>query len=193
MKVTDLLERVNTNILVVDVQPAYNKFCRFVAPKICNLLNSQSGKMVAMFNDEEMTGDTLDDVYNYYVEYGLNPELIEEGKIKFVEKQYAFLRGWMDNGVSDHNIILGIRAMVTHGVNDSRDLDFRVVFPEDEFEDLESMADNIYLPDYIDIAFLRNLSPFYMCGGGREECLREIELICNAMNIRYKRMNNLIY
>jgi hypothetical protein len=193
MKFADLFERASTNILVVDVQPSYDKWCKQVAPKICNLLNSQSGKMVVMFNDEEMTGDTLDDVYNYYVEYGLNPELIEEGKIKFVEKQYAFLRGWMDNGVSDHNIILALRAMLTQRKYDSRDLDFSIVFPENEVEKMENMTDIIFFPDYINVAFLRNLSPFYMCGGGRRECLREIELICNAFNIRFKRLQNLIY
>ena len=192
MKPSELFERANTNILVVDVQPGYHKWCKTVAPKICKLLNSQTGRIVAMYNDEEMTGDTLEDVYGYYIDNGLNSELIDEGKIKFVEKQYAFLRGWMDNGVSDHIILKTIRQMVIKRKHDSRQLDLEEFLTPEELEEVE-ISDSIYLPYYIDIKFLRDLSPFYMCGGGRGECLREIELICNAFNIRYKRINNLIY
>ena len=49
--------------------------------------------------------------------------------------------------------------------------------------------DPLFLPDNVSVNLLRELRPFYMCGGGRTECLREIELLCNAFNIRYKRMD----
>jgi len=30
-------------------------------------------------------------------------------------------------------------------------------------------------------------------GGGRMECLREVELLMNAFNIKYKRIDHLVY
>jgi len=194
MKVAELFEGVNTNILVVDVQPGYRHHCNRIAGKVCNLLNQQSGKKVVMFNSEELTNDTLEDVQQYYMDYDLDPELIEDGSIKFVEKEYAFFRDWMDNGISDHIIIKVVRAMVMQRVNSSEDLDLSDILYEDELEQVDDLEGGaIYLPYWANIAELKQLSPFYMCGGGRKECLREIELICNAFNIRYKRIDSLIY
>lgn len=193
MKVEELFERVGTNILVVDVQPAYRHHCDRIARKVCNLLNQQMGKKVVMYNNEELTNDTLEDIYDYLINKGLNSELIEDEAITFVEKEYAFFRGWMDNGINDHIIIKVVRAMVTQHINDSRDLDLSTILEPQELAQVEDMADSIYLPSFMDINFLRQISPFYMCGGGRNECLREIELICNAFNIRYKRIDSLIY
>ena len=198
MKVEELFERVGTNILVVDVQPAYNDWCGRIVPNICQLLNQQVGKKVVMFNDAEISADYLDDVKMYYLDNGLDEEILED--ITFIEKQYSFFRGWMDAGYSegsqfieDSTIIKTIRAMVMQRKHDSRDLDLKKILTPDEFEEIENTADSIYMPDYVDIAMLRNLSPFYMCGGGRKECLREIELACNAFNIRYKRIDSLVY
>ena len=95
MKIIELFERINTNILVVDVQPAYDKYCHKVALDICNLLNKQTGNIVVMYNGGEVTNDSLADIQNYYIDMGLDSELIEDNKIKFVEKEYAFLRGWI--------------------------------------------------------------------------------------------------
>jgi hypothetical protein len=193
MKPKELFERTSTNILVVDVQPAYRHHCNKVVGKICRLLNDQTGQIVVLFNDEEMTNDALYDVQQYYIDHGLNPELIEDGKIKFIEKQYAFFRGFMDNGVDDHIILKTIRAMVMQRKNDSRDMALEDILTPEEYSQVSEIYDSIWLPDYVDIAMFRKMSPFYMCGGGRSECLREIELACNAFNIRYKRMDSLIY
>jgi hypothetical protein len=193
MKPKELFERVNTNLLVVDVQPGYSHHCNRIAGKICNLLNTHTGNKVVMFNNEELTGDTFEDIYQYYIDHGLNPELIEDKEIKFIEKEYAFLRGWMDNGVDDSIIIKTVRAMVVQRKYDSRDLDLEVILTPNEYEIVENMADSIFFPDWANLAFLKKLSPFYMCGGGRNECLREIELICNSFNIRYKLINELVY
>lgn len=37
------------------------------------------------------------------------------------------------------------------------------------------------------------MSPFYLCGGGRDECLKEVMLMCNALNIKYKLIDKFIY
>ena len=189
MRASEIItESMSTNILVVDIQPAYDPFCNKIAGKVANLLNKHQGNITVLYNAEGFTNDSEYDVFSYFQEYGVDDDKLEE--FNMVEKEYGFFREWMDYGVPDHIIIKTIRAMVNHRVNDSRDLDLEQILGDDA----ESLPeDSIYMPDFISLGTLKKMSPFYMCGGGRSECLREIELICNAFNIRYKRMDNLIY
>jgi hypothetical protein len=184
-----IVESLSTNILIVDVQPAYDPYCKRVVGKIADLINNHRGNITVLYNAEGMTNDTEYDVISYFEEHGVEYDNLE--KLNMVEKEYGFFRGWMDNGVDDRIILKIIRAMVTQRVNDSRDLNLEEILGDD-FDSVPEY-DSIYMPDFMSLGTLRNMSPFYMCGGGRTECLREIELICNAFNIRYKRMNNLIY
>jgi hypothetical protein len=86
-------------------------------------------------------------------------------------------------------------------IDDSRDLDMDTVLSKDELEELDDSFDSqlwwqenpIQFPYWFEVNELRNMSPFYICGGGEKECLREVELLCNAFNIKYKRIKNLVY
>ena len=51
---------------------------------------------------------------------------------------------------------------------------------------------NIYLPD-ISIADLKTLSGSLLGGGGQHECLKEMQLLMNAFNIKYKLVQDWIY
>jgi hypothetical protein len=78
--------------------------------------------------------------------------------------------------------------------NDSREL----FFSEELSNELDEYgfdwkADCIYFPYFLSVKLLKDMSPFYICGGGKNECLKEIELICNAFNIKYKRIQGLVY
>jgi hypothetical protein len=192
MKINDLFERVSTNILVVDVQPAYAHHCNRVISGVCDLLNNGIGKKVVYYNGNGLTDDSSGDVIDYMCENDLDPNNVDD--ITWLEKEYGFFRGFMDNGISDHIIIKVVRAMVTQRTHDSRDLDLSTILEPSEFEQVEDYLDDaIYMPYWANVSELKQMSPFYMCGGGRNECLREIELICNAFNIRYRRLQNLIY
>lgn len=204
MTLEELFEGRSTNILVCDVQPGYRHHCDRIAPAICDLANSCTGQVVVLFNGEGLTDDSQYDVAEYLMEHGLESELWESNQLRFVEKEYGFFRAWMDSGVGDRIIIKVIRAMVQSGARrgagpagDSRDLELKQVLTADELRELESCIDpyseGIYLPGFLDLALLKKLSPFYLVGGGRRECLREIELICNAFNIRYTRIDRMIY
>ena len=84
--------------------------------------------------------------------------------------------------------------MVMNDINDSREIDdepwLELVGEDFRFYDDREM--NIYIPD-INIASLKELSGTLMGGGGRHECLRELELLMNAFNIKYKRVDDWIY
>lgn len=198
MNLVQLLdERISTNLLVVDVQPAYDRWCRKITPGVVNLLNSHIGNKFCLYNAEGLTNDSKDTVIEYLSEYGLTEESVDS--IKFFEKSYGFFRAWMDQDVPERIIIKTIRAMVQHRVNDSRDLDVNTVLTPYEQErglklwKIDWDNEGIYMPDFMPISLLKQMSPFVMCGGAREQCLREIELLCNAFNIRYKRIDALIY
>lgn len=203
MRITDLTEaNLGTNILVVDVQPAYDRWCNKVAPSICNLLNKHQGKKYVLYNAQDVgVEDTEGQVAEYLYEQGLDYGVMMDG-IEYFEKYYGFFRSWMDSDVPEAAIIRVIRAMVQQRKRSSDELDLHQLFTEREYQlafpkgpsrSFDPDDDPIHMPDFIGIAKLRQMQPFLMCGGGRNECLREIELICNAFNIRYKRMDALVY
>jgi len=198
MILSDLLnERIGSNLLVVDVQPAYDRWCRKVAPGIASLLNSHTGDRYCLYNAEGLTDDSKQSVAMYLSEYGVTEEALDG--INFIEKSYGFFRSWMDQEVPERIIIKTIRAMVQNRVHDSRDLDVNTVLTSYEQErglklwGVDWDDEGIYMPDFMPISLLKRMSPFLMCGGARDQCLREIELLCNAFNIRYKRIDALIY
>jgi hypothetical protein len=199
MRATEFItESLNTNILAVDVQPAYDAWSGAIVEGVAQLLNRSRGKIYVLYNAEEQTADNYVDVINYMIEGGLQEEVAD--RINYFSKQYGFFRSWMDQGVSDRIIIKTVRAMVQRRVNDSRMLDIDTVLTPEEQREFQSHFkysdwedEGIYMPDFMPISILKQISPFYMCGGGRRECLREIELLCNAFNIRYKRIDQLVY
>lgn len=198
MILSDILnERVGSNLLVVDVQPAYDRWCRRVTPGISALLNSHTGNRYCLYNADGLTDDTRESVAMYLGDHGVTEDALDG--INFFEKSYGFFRAWMDQDVPERIIIKTIRAMVQHRVNDSRDLDVNsVLTPYEQERGLKLWGvdwedEGIYMPDFMPISLLKRMSPFLLCGGARDQCLKEIELICNAFNIRYKRIDALIY
>lgn len=190
MKIRDIVESSNTNILVVDIQPAYNTHCKHILPKVINLISKANNNVIVLYNGHGITDDTKDDVVLYYYEHGLDENILNN--IQFVEKDYGFFRSWMDLVASDSTIIKIIRLLTQQRITDTRDLDNLPEILGDEYNDWMEY-DPLILPPYVNVKMLKDISPFYMCGGGRNECLREIELLCNAFNIKYKRIDSLIY
>lgn len=218
MRATEFLkESTNTNLLIVDVQPAYADYSDSVLPGIQKMIERSNGKIVVMYNGWDYSDDRITEVLNYlsgsndledmyydeenddYIDQ--EPTLVFQKlqSAKFIEKVYGYFRSWMDEPIemSDAAIIRTIRAMYQHRITDSRQfedkgIDISTIAGPEWTEKVGDPEINIYLPE-IEIQLLRQLSPFYMMGGGRNECLREIELLCNAFNIRYKRVDSLIY
>lgn len=196
-----LTESSNTNLLIIDVQPEYDNWCSEVLPGIQQQIEKSNGKVIIVFNDFG-GGDSPSEVYQYLAGksdddeyYDNDEESALSSKLQqatYMQKEFGFLRGWMDTGVSDAVIIEVIRAMANNRVNDSRELDMESL-SEKAQDEVADASDSISMQDWVPVHFLKKISPFYLMGGGRNECLREIELFCNAFNIRYKRIDSLIY
>jgi len=88
--------------------------------------------------------------------------------------------------------------MVQKGVNDSRELDedfwneFIELYSNEDIRELIEFSDDaISIPDLMD--FLRNYSNIILCGGGQNECLKEVEIALMALGINYQKYNDFIY
>lgn len=199
-----LTEARHGSVILVDFQPAYSPdyqgadndgfgYNEAIESAI-EYINAKSPSVTCFFNGEEVgIEDTAQEVAQHYAEMGTDEHLIHD--FNFKEKTYAFLRNWMENGFAIDNgvIIKVIRYMVMNHITDSREID-QEVFMElvgDEFQE-GMMDDNIYIPD-VSIAELKSLSGSLLGGGGRHECLEEMQLFMNAFNIKYKLVDRWIY
>ncbi len=195
------------NVILVDFQPAYSAGYDYddALQSVANYLNNFNGKALIFYNGEDVgVEDTLDEVEEHYYEHGLDLETSISADLKFVEKGYAFLRGWMDNDiVEDWMIIKVFRYMYNNRLYDSRDIEedqLKAILSDGNREvnindDLiyTMTTDNIYCAPWFEPNDLKRYTPALMGGGGRDECLREIELMMNAFNFKYKRVANWLY
>lgn len=205
-----LVEGRNHPVICVDVQPEYCGINDGDESPVCiDIVNfvalRQTGPVLMFVNaeDQGQTGDTLTSVQQYWEDtlrqltndYETE-QLINWSRFKVVDKGYGYLRSWMDQGISPAAIIRVIRAMYQHRISDSR-----------EFEDIDPMMlpqlvgsewdqwmyHDPIIVNWISVAQLKRFSGAYIVGGGRNECLREVELLMNAFNIKYKRIDSLVY
>jgi hypothetical protein len=199
-------------VIVVDVQPAYKRGNERLFEQIIRFVNNQTGPVLMFVNAEQdmMTDDTVDDIKAYWEEvirgeewdpedYDDSP--IDWSRFQIKDKGFGFFRSFMDRGIEDKTIIRLIRLMYQSRVNDSRDLfggedsdDYAVNFEQfvgPEFK--RWMLDDGITVNWTSVAQLKRFSGSYIVGGGRNECLREVELLMNAFNFKYKRIDSMVY
>ena len=218
MRISDLqlMEGRNTPVICVDVQPEYSGMNdgdeNPVFEDIIQFVNNQTGPVLMYVNaeDQGLSGDTVQDVKSYWEDTirgeDADPEDYDDSPINWnrfqiVDKGYGFFRNFIDAGISDKVIIKTIRLMYQNKVYDSRELfggehsdDYAEKFEQfigDEFESW-MLSDGITVK-WTSVAQLKRFSGAYIVGGGRNECLKEVELLMNAFNIKYKRIDHLVY
>lgn len=198
--------------IVVDVQPEYSGINdgdeNPVFPEIINFVINQTGPVLMFVNAEDtgMTGDSIQDVKAYWEDTVRAPdydnseyddldfgEVINWSRFTIVDKGYGYFRAWMDLGVDPGTIIRVIRAMYQKKVTDSRDLDPEYLQQLVGAEWQDWMTHDPITVEWTSVAQLKRFQGAYIMGGGRNECLREVELLMNAFNISYKRMDSLVY
>lgn len=208
-----LWESRATPVICVDVQPEYSGMNdgaeNPVFEEIIQFVNNQTGPVLMYVNaeDQGLSGDTVQDVKAYWEDTvrgeDADPEDYDDSPINWnrfqiVDKGYGYLRSWMDHGIPAATIIKTIRMMYQQKVNSSEDLTFPKLSqrtPEmvDIKHTIEEMDGDSITVNWISIAQLKRFSGAYIVGGGRNECLREVELLMNAFNIKYKRIDHLVY
>lgn len=187
---TLLQEGNNRPCVVVDVQPAYDSaICR----KIIRFISNHKGPVLLYINGDNtgLTEDTIDSVKEYWEDYGFDPDEWDN-RVEIIDKGFGYLRAWMDLGVDAASIIKAIRIMYQEKITDSRDFG--------EVEKWKEVLDDDAIPEYdpisvnwLNIKKLREYNKCYLMGGGRNECLEEVALMMNAFNIKYRKIDSLIY
>lgn len=169
-------------LIVVDVQPAYQDACEDIIYDIIDKINNTNQPIFFFYVGKELDCDTKSDVIGYLLEYGINENRIDG--IRFIEKDYGFFRSWMDTGVPHDKILKTIRYMNQNNITDTRDFnekDWQNTVGDqyshraygEEFFALPSFNQKIFKEKYID--------NFELIGGGRYECLLEIDFFLKGL------------
>lgn len=200
-----LTERYELNLnnsIIVDIQPEYQQGIRFNLNEFTTYLTkliSSNKKVLYYYNGKDTVGtSSKEDIINWLVEtYNFKnyEEEYEEiyltlhRNIIWIDKGYGFLRNFMDSGIDDATIIRIIRYMAINRINNSSQIDNENLLKLTN-EDLRH--NEINLPPFR-IDLLKQFSGSYIMGGGINECLKEIQLIMNAFNIKYTTFQKFVF
>ena len=187
------------HLVVVDIQPEYSSYIPFLSNFI-NFLNTNYKKysrLTFLYNGHDTLGMVNEKDYEvWWYENGLNEEVLEYAN--FYDKGYAFFRYCMDEGIDDDVISGLVKFMIEKSVNDSRDLDkefwdeyIEKYGNEDVRELLELAGDCINIPELMDE--LSGYNNIVLCGGGINECLKEVEIALNALDKYYSVLTKYTY
>ena len=201
-----LIEGIKHPCIVVDVQPEYCGIHDGNESPVCvdviKFISQRAGPVLMFVNaeDQGLSGDTVSNIKQYWddtvEELDLQP--INWRNITIVDKGYGYFRSWMDHGIELSTIIATIREMYQQKVTDSRELKFpgfnkRTTQHSLIMGAIQEMGDDSLSTNWTSVAQLKRFTGAYIMGGGRNECLREVELLMNAFNIKYKRIDSLVY
>ena len=187
------------HLVVVDIQPEYEKGIHFLYGFI-NFLNDNYGslsRLTFLYNGHDTLGMINESDYKWWwIENGLDMEIVDNSV--FYDKGYAFFRYCMDNSIDEGNISNLIRFMINKGINDSREMDtnfwdeFIGEYGDEEIRELMEFADDcINIPDLMDE--LSDYRGIVLCGGGINECLKEVEIALDALDMDYSVLTKYTY
>lgn len=202
---------MSKSLIVVDIQPFYHQYHKNITPQLLEHIRDNSNQyknIIWFFNAEEVIGieEDIHDMTDYIMDF----EIISEDQfdsINFIDKDFGFFRNWLDAQVDDDFIKYVVKHMIQEDVVDIRELDeevFKMLFQtyfnlneedlQNEWADeYEFFVDNpINIPQFKWQA-IRNLGNVDLCGGSENECLAEIEILLEAVNVKVNKLNKFIY
>ena len=192
-----LIEGISgSKLIVVNIQPAFEKYFKNFKLKFLEDLVNYKGKVLYLYNGPDL-GYSDDE---FQIEQWIREETgewdIDLSHIEFVEKGYGFFRDAMDQGYDEDDIAKLVSWMLKHKKYDSRDIDDDVlptIIDDENFvQELQDENISVGIPGF-DLKVLKRYSGASICGGGKEECLAEVLILLDAMNIKTKQINKYIY
>lgn len=195
-----LLEKINNrHLLSIDIQPEYEKSFGNMIYDFVEYLNENYhlfSDITFLYNGEELGMINEMDYINWWIDMGLKEEVINYSN--FFDKGYAFFRYCMDNDIEESEIVALVKLMYEKDITDSRDLDedfwneFVEKYEFEEIRDLIEFSDDcITIPELMDV--LDNSDNYSICGGGVDECLKEVEIALLALSKNYKVLNEFTF
>lgn len=184
-------------LLIVDVQNTYRKWCGDLIPKI--------PKFAKKFSDVVYLFDNMNDqdFYNEVPEEWLEKQKFYD-RLTVISKNYAFFRGLMDLGVDDDDseLVRLAQFMRQNSITDVRDIaedddvseKFQKEFKHSPLMNINFEDYSFYLPEDLINDIEAKIKPgVVLIGGGRNECLKEIALLLRILDISYSIHEELTY
>lgn len=179
-------------LIVVDVQPEYEKGFSFKTYEFCQYLNDmiENYDIVLLYNGYDTLGMIEEyEYHNWLIENGLDEDNLNN--ITFYDKGYDFFRYCMDSSIDEDKIVNLVKFMKKHNINDSREIkeeywdEFMKEFEDEDVRELmEDSSDCIYIPELMD--FLQPYQNITLTGGGISECLKEVEISLKSLDKKYE-------
>ena len=153
-----------------------------------------------LYNGQDSLGMVSEAGYkDWLYENGLQEEVL--GLARFMDKGYAYFRFCLDEGADEEEIVNLVKYMIRHNINDSRDIDEEMWmgfmkeygYDSSEVRDLlEPAQDCINIPDLME--YLQKYSgKLVICGGGINECFKEVEIALKALDKTYSVLTKFTY
>lgn len=170
-------------LIITDVQPTYEEGSDTILHQVIEKVNNTDQRIICFFVGPVSSGDTKEDVMLYYLKNGMDEYKVS--KIHFIEKDYGFLRNWMDKGISEEIIINSLSYMKQNQIYTSErfSLDEWKLITGNQYE-----TNYLFREKPINYPFFHHkvfdkpeIDNFEMIGGGRFECLLEIDLYLKSL------------
>lgn len=145
-KEQQLAEATSKTLVIVDVQPSYASGIHYPIESLMKFA-SQFPRIEVFYNGEDFGFESEYDIRDWYSENNCSERTQE--KMRFFEKNYAFFRDLIDDGVDDEKIIEIGKLLLRTNKYDWRDL------VEEELG-LEDYNVNSYGFNIPDVLFERN-------------------------------------
>lgn len=185
-------------LMNIDIQPEYADGINFHLPTWGEMCNEHRGTLIFLYNGYDTLGMISEEEYKHWLYE--QAEITEEtmDRAIFYDKGYAFFRYCMDNGLGDDEIADLVKFMLQRDINDSRDMtqefwqEYMELHNNIDIKDLlEPAQDAINIPALMD--FLQSYNNIVICGGGENECLKEVEIALKALNKPYDVYRQYVY
>lgn len=184
-------------LVVVDIQPEYEDGMWFELSELRKYLNSTKKPILFLYNGEDL-GMVNEDAYREWLEYTVRVKSSVLDRARFYEKGYAFFRSIIDLGYSQEECVQLAQYMMQLNLTDSRELTAAQWDAYLEMGGSEDIADTLkseevfFIPPVMDV-LKRLVGGIELIGGAENECLLEVIIALDAMEMDYDLNRDFIY
>lgn len=187
----------NGTLVVVDIQPEYEDVFTFELSELRKYLNSTKTPILFLYNGEDL-GMVNEDAYRDWLEYTVRVKASVLNRASFYEKGYAFFRILIDLGYSQEECVQLAQYMMKLDVTDSRNItdeqwdDYLEMGGSEDIVAALKEEDVFFIPPLMDV-LERLVGSIELIGGAENECLLEVLIALDAMEMSYDLNRDFIY
>lgn len=189
----------NDKLIVVDIQPQYAKAMPFSIEQFAKTLRVFQGEILYFFNGSAMGLDKKEDLVNWYMS-SLNDYSDEFRNflrnITWIEKGFGWLRDSMDEGFNTEDIqiiFLYLLARKYWTTMELKDEEIESLLIDEKLKEKLRNKEHVLAVPNFDINILKNFDGATICGGAKNECLKELMIIMDALDLKYIKFEPFIY